>query len=537
MNINLFFLAAIRLITRFVLLPIFGVALLCSCGPTPNTPDQKNVGQPGANMSEVKHPIHANQITQTGPLGGTFLQMEYIWADPDSTDPDGLLTNMFRELRELNMDTVVIQSTREKKCANQIEDKPYRWWFDDTPDKVLHILNKAKEHAITVYVGLSMFAWWDCNNGQRKFFAAGAREQAVDDISTATKELVKKIGSHSQFGGWYLPDEPNLVSSPSEDRELLNQYFHAIVQNIRSIDSNSTRPIIVSPYLNGVNVSPGEVASRAKTFMDRTGVTVLAWQDSVGTAATNLSGRPGPSLDQYFYELNLVLGKPALWGVAELFEMGNKDQKMYTASAMRLNQQLSAMSTDFVGRRIAWINGTYMTRLTLPYGGTMPGAPRLFAAYKAMYGLGGNNILPASYFWLSAPSPSYPDNWKMFDAKVADSLNVLDKAWVGIPGWINGSAEVVLNFGMQKNIDWVAVHTGKFSNAGVAYPSKIEFNCFTSSHGWQTVGTQTLPIDKILDGEYTFSNLTPLNVSCQHLSVKMYGDAWIFVSEIEITGP
>jgi hypothetical protein len=46
-----------------------------------------------------------------------------------------------------------------------------------------------------------------------------------------------------------------------------------------------------------------------------------------------------------------------------------------------------------------------------------------------------------------------------------------------------------------------------------------------------------LPLSSDANGEYVFSNADPLGATCARLRVHLDGTQWIFLSEIELTGP
>lgn len=140
-------------------------------------------------------------------------------------------------------------------------------------------------------------------------------------------------------------------------------------------------------------------------------------------------------------------------------------------------------------------------------------------------------IQPASYQWITPPSPSYPDRGnEMFNRMVGDPLVFRDEEWTA--RW--GSAELQVDLGKSQKVDWVGAHVLHESGPWIQFPSSMRVQCSVSGTSWTTLGTTTRPVPAT-DSELVFTNSQRLNATCRYLRLRFENSRWTFVSEIEIS--
>jgi hypothetical protein len=460
-------------------------------------------------------------MSEAAPIDGTFMHAQGIEVSQ--------LDLYFDELRELDMNIVIISQTREKvkEVPQNCGANNYRWLTD--PDKLQQILDKASARGISVYVGLtnSMGA---CDG----FYLNPSKDQTIADYSIAVSIINGQFGAHPAFAGWYIPDEPALAYWT--DPSVTYSYYAGLVNAIKPY---STKQILVAPYLAGVGGrQPSVIGSRAKAFQQNTGIDIQVWQDSVGADGIN----PGMAwtwdrpydLGDYYFAIASNIGSANFWSDNELFNCctsGGFIGGAYKSSSLfRLNQQLWT-SGLYVNKRIVWLQQLHASD-ELFTENVRYEAHRLKAAYKALYHLGGSRLVPASYRWLTAPSPSYADSGnQLFDTATGDPRSFSDPAWVGILG----NARVEVDLGGIKNFDWVAVHVLNQNLPSIGFPDKLTLRCSNDGVNWTYLNPDgwTLPVSKD-DSEYVFSNNTPLNAACRYLRVRLDNNVWTFISEVEV---
>jgi len=341
---------------------------------------------------------------------------------------------------------------------------------------------------------------------------------------------------YASLKGWYIPDEPALAAwtMPS----LTYSYYAEVVSAIKQ---HSPLPVLVSPYLVGVkDMTPQELAARAKDFQAQTHVDIQVWQDSVGAAAINVYNRTGEySLADYFSAISSAIGKQHLWSDIEAFSYGASlfESGGYTpCSATRLSQQIISTS-PYVSKSMTWIQQFHFGTVS---DGAMPESRRLLSAYQSsLFGGQVLYITPISYTWITEPTKyiDTPVPSKMFDKKTGDPLSYLDTKWVGFLG----NAIVEIDIGTNHLVGWVAVHVLNYNAGGIRFPLHLQVQWSNDHQLWYDFPAASLRFSNRLDGEYVMSNLGHFYhpPSVRHLRVSLlnsYFYDWTFVSEIEIVG-
>ncbi|WNL48069.1 DUF4434 domain-containing protein [Dyella sp. BiH032] len=508
--------------------------------------------------------IASNAMAQsTLPIGGSFVQAEYL--DPQTRVSQ--LQLITSEMNELDMDTMVVQSTLKKSCATQASG--YQW-VPGMPDAILDILEQASKKNIKVYMGLGYFTdWWSCT----PYYAnTGA---TIEQLTPGIDAIVSIVGGSpyaSAFAGWYFPDEPDFANPDDAEFAAVKAHYQQISAFVRS---KFNKPLLISPYLytppGTQPLSAQGVASRLKTFSTDTGIDIYAVQDSVGTGAKDVGWGREQSVGDYYYYASQAIGRDHLWSVNELFDYGvtlssGHGGAYLPASIQRINRQLSLASTAYVGKRLGWLPLTHMTALTLPSNGTFYGAARLKDAYKAIYGREGTMLVPA-YSWATPPSSNYPDTGnKMFDTLPGDPKSFNSSSWVGVPAWqypdaASGkyAAEIVMDFGHTSKIDWVATQMLNSFSGGIFLPDQMQIQVSPDGINWTVAGTylprcyptgsgqvcsttgESIEVrpesgsSAADDSEYVFSNETPLGLNSRYLKLRYFTTSgWLFFGEIEI---
>jgi len=438
------------------------------------------------------------------PLDGAFLAWEHL-AQLSPTDT-------LAEAARLGWTTLILSATRVKSpdcTANTFA------WVAGAPDSLQAWLDAAKARGVLVYLGLTKAT---AAQGCPPWYQDPLKTWTAIDTDAAVATLVARYGAHAALGGWYLPDEPGLAGWRAP--QVTYPYYAGLVQAVRHW---STRSILVSPYMGGVGTkTPSEIAARAVAFRDATGVTVQAWQDSVGGAWVDPGGWGfGTPLSAYWAALATALGS-GFWANSELFTAG-----YWPAPVARVNQQLYAARV--AARTVSWLPTLQMSA-TSPL--RQPGAARLYDSYRALYTVQGTPIRPTAYTWLTSPSPSYPDTagLELVDTIAADPTRYWHPGWVGVLG----AAEVQIDLGALRRVDWVAAHVLNAPGAGIAYPTTFRLWRSDDAGTWTALGVWPLPIPQGA-GESSFGNPAPLNTEARYLRARWENAAWTFLSELELT--
>jgi hypothetical protein len=467
------------------------------------------------------------------PLGGLFIQHLPVTVASRN--------QLFNYMEMLQMNTVIIEAMREIKSG--CDGNEYQWVQENSLELLRVFFAEASRRNKSVYVGLgSIRQQWTC---KAPFYSLDYCQKDLKANFTKLKKLCDSSEFNGVCSGWYIPNEPRLTEweNPSESY----QYYRQLVSIIRD-ENKDTRKILVSPFLAGAQ-DPGMVAKLARDFQNVTKVNIQLWQDSVGYAGTNLGLRPGPTLTQFYDALSGALGKENLWAVTELFNYGRPMEiesggAYRPASIYRIYTQMSAASSVYVGKRIAWIPSTHMSNSGLAEDGALIEAPRLLAAYKAASGLQGKMIVPSSYYWNTPPGNQFrdPDNKKLFDKIVGDPLANFGQEWVGVPAWVSGGTQITLRFESPAQIGWIAAHVMRSGTSGINLPDAIKLDCYDNPNFPLHWGTWSRPEDIHAfageTSEYVISNFVPVNKSCANIVVTLTGSTgWHFVSEIEVASP
>lgn len=444
---------------------------------------------------------------QKYPLDGTFM---YPWKIND-------MEEFFDKLEAIGMDTVIIGYIKKQYGGCGSDD--YRW-ISGLPGELTDVFDAADAYGFNVYIGTI-----NCGS-------CGWPDEVVDPNAALTIEETRitaayihnEYGDRTSFKGWYLTPEPGPCGP---------EYIPYIAGLVAAIRESSPKPILMAPYFGNVyekGYSPQFVAQRAATFMDATGVDIFVWQDTVGAGAIDIGWNNHEwTLEDYYEALSNAIGRDALWSDNELFNWCRDPDYpggMYNpTSVVRLYNQLKMTKYEHVKKRIVFCYDAYMDIYW-----NHPEGLRLLAAYKAFYGIEGDYITPRDYTWTTLPADNYPDNGnEMFNKMTGDPKWYLDEDWTGILG----DAEVIVDLGKTKQVDWVATHVLNNNTRAIGFPDQLKIYSSDDGQNWNYHGTWNREIDKY-DSTFVFSNTEPLDMDCRYVKVRLENPVWTFISEIEI---
>ncbi len=452
---------------------------------------------------------------EAAPLDGAFMFLGHDDTTPSLSAAE--IDAYFAELQSIQMSTAIIASTR-KRGSGGCDSTDFRW-IAGLPDRLTSIMNAAQAHGVQVYIG-TVLSLESCPT----FWVEPNLSLVANDTTKAVEHIQAIVGAHPAFAGYYISDEPGLCYA------TMIPYYKKIVDIIRA---KTPKPIVVSPYLVGVTQQPAEIAAMAKAFLDQTGVTIEAWQDSVGAGAVNVDWGRGPRVEDYYAAIGDAIGADHLWADVELFSHGKLvyfDGAPYSpASVHRLNQQLYAARS--ASKRVAWLPQFHLGTVDQH---RFPGSGRLLDAYRGLYSLGGKVVKPTSYQFLTQPDATYPDaGGELNDTLTADPTSLQDSRWVGI----KGNAAVVARI-EPSELSWVGVHVYNDAGAGIQTPDSITISCSDGGDAFSLLGTWQRPFAvREHDREYLIANTARMSgVICGAVKIELANPsgAWTFLSEIEI---
>lgn len=492
-----------RIITLF-----FAASLLASCLVRTKSSD--------ASLSEDKKAARP-------PMEGAFV---YMGGKDTTRFPPDKIEAMLDEFVGLRMDTLIFSGIRliDGECKNGTF-----FWGKDMPDKIALILDGAAKRGIGVYLSVTSSAD-ACNAGERILHA----KKIATDADFTASELHKRYGSHPALKGWYIPDEPGTP------QPTIFPFYKGMVNAIRK---HSELPIVVAPYLAVTTtvLGPKAMAGLAKVFMnatkdDKGRPMIQAWQDSVGATGVDLNWDRGQGghVEEYFREISKAIGIENTWADVEVFNccVPPFANGTYAAASMaRLNNQLWATRAEVASKRVSWLPQIHMGEVD---GEHFASAPRLRAAYLALYDMSGTYHKQPSYEWLTPPSATYPDaGQELTDMKTADPKRIKHAGWVGV----QGNAKFVADLGKTSKVNFVGVHVLNEPKSSVTIPSAIKLRCLDYKRAAVATHTEARgfePADARF--EYVLSNYTPLSWECRFVEVELENGPWTFMSELEMTG-
>ena len=445
-----------------------------------------------------------------------------------------ILESIFQEGLLTEQDTFIFNSLSVFDCPNN-EFLLNQELYDDLPS----IFSLADQYGISIYMGL-VNSFSKCSGYYNEPYSS----QTVSETGSLVSSLENLYNQHNSFKGYYIPDEIFLAQWTNPP--LTYNHYQSIVNKIRE---HSNREILASVSLKGIyfpdsSISPSEMGSLSKDFIDNTGMDVLIFQDSVGTARSRLWDNSRPLLD-YFSEINNAIGSNHFWVDVELFNVYNSDYESeggtyFPTSLPRLIKQIDIADISGADKIVSWITQTHLSKID--YTALSPYSNRLLESYYGYYGISDfTYIVPKTYSWMTSFSESYPDSGnEMFNFIVANPANYQDSSWSGVYGDVSLS----LDLGEIKSLRWLGIHSLSYSPVGISFPDSLSIECSLDSVLWNSLGELDTNI-VAWDGprvegdgstDFVIQNLEPLNANCRYLNLTLINSDWTFISEIEIVG-
>ncbi|MCA1709480.1 MAG: DUF4434 domain-containing protein [Actinobacteria bacterium] len=247
----------------------------------------------------------AAETAGTRPLlGGSFIQESTTldqWSpsrwDQELTDMDGA-----------GIKTVILQWTLDEDNNRALYPAP-AGWYPRGPDYVTPLLQSARRHGDSVWLGLANFGAWQAHASDYNWMYSQLyiMQRVADQLH---------LGFGGQFVGWYIPFEVDdkLLSTPAAVANM-RWFFGALADYLHA--HNGGLPVMASLTYGNLKLSPAALAAAARDVLGT--VDVLNVQDTGG------SGYIGPSdIANWFSALSSALAGTgvALWDDADMFAVG-----------------------------------------------------------------------------------------------------------------------------------------------------------------------------------------------------------------------
>jgi len=222
----------------------------------------------------------AARATTTPMLNGSFIQPPLVdsLSNTQLAAEDGDLTRA-------GITQQVLQWTADSKADTTVYPSGLTGYTQNTSTDVLgRALSAADTAGITEYVGLATNDdWWTnyANNATWLSDQATLANELADDIAAS-------YGSHTSFGGWYLPFEvDNWNFTTSSSWSAMETFYTTVADHLHTLTPGL--PVIIAPFFN---TAGGQTSSQWTTMWEsilaNAPIDVVALQDGIGDGhATN----------------------------------------------------------------------------------------------------------------------------------------------------------------------------------------------------------------------------------------------------------
>jgi hypothetical protein len=234
----------------------------------------------------------SDSLAKTGPvattvkpiIGSSFIQSWYC-EDWDQTR----WRNELSMMKDVGISEVIIQNTVDTTPGNQYASyyTSIRDYTSNDVDLLENVLNAADDLGMSVRIGTgNNDNWWSKGATDTTWLTneANINKLIVDEIT-------EKYAFHSSFGGWYLSYEISNITATTRTRQAnLNVFFKTIVSEMELKTPGKT--VMVSPYYNSQYAYIGSLSNWStaiKNIFSKTGVDILALQDSIGAGTNKVS--------------------------------------------------------------------------------------------------------------------------------------------------------------------------------------------------------------------------------------------------------
>ena len=310
---------------------ILSVMFFLSCNRDNNTPNPELPPPP---------PLEQKILT------GTFVQLfgKDNWSEAQWDE-------FFTEIKDLGMNTLIVQYTAFKNASNNIT------WFNSantfTATKSKHTLERvlasAQRKGIEVHIGLH----FDDTYWQHQTDVAWLQTQANYCITIA-EEIQAQFGRHTAFKGWYIPHEPepNAYNTDEKVRLFREQFVDRISNRLHQLNN---KPVSIAAFWNS-SLSTPEQLQHFMAELSKSNLQIIMLQDGVGAqhVTFNRLANYYEAAQRGLFEENKNY-KGVFWSDLETFASPNGEYPFEPATFDRVKQQLeTALSIPKVSKIVSF---------------------------------------------------------------------------------------------------------------------------------------------------------------------------------------
>ena len=289
--------------------------------------------------------VHPQQTTPKA-LTGTFVQLfgKDDWSEAQWDE-------FFTEIKDLGMNTLIVQYTAFKNASNNIT------WFNSanafTATKSKHTLERvlasAQRKGIEVHIGLH----FDDTYWYHQTDVAWLQTQANYCIAIA-EEIQAQFGTHSAFKGWYIPHEPepNVYNTDEKVRLFREQFVDRISSRLHQLNN---KPVSIAAFWNS-SLSTPEQLQHFMAELAKSNLQIIMLQDGVGAQHVTLERLASyyEATQRGLFEENKNY-KGVFWSDLETFASPNGEYPFEPATFDRVKQQLeTALSIKKVSKVVSF---------------------------------------------------------------------------------------------------------------------------------------------------------------------------------------
>ena len=286
------------------------------------------------------------QQTTPKALTGTFVQLfgKDNWSEAQWDE-------FFTEIKDLGMNTLIVQYTAFKNASNNIT------WFNSantfTATKSKHTLERvlasAQRKGIEVHIGLH----FDDTYWQHQTDVVWLQTQANYCIAIA-EEIQAQFGRHTAFKGWYIPHEPEPNAYNTDEKvRLFREHFVDRISN--RLHQLNNKPVSIAAFWNS-SLSTPEQLKHFMAELSKSNLQIIMLQDGVGAQHVTLNRLANyyEAAQRGLFEENKNY-KGVFWSDLETFASPNGEYPFHPATFDRVKQQLeTALSIPKVSKIVSF---------------------------------------------------------------------------------------------------------------------------------------------------------------------------------------
>ncbi len=238
----------------------------------------------------------------------------------------------FNMLKNIGIYEIIIQTTADTKVKYAVYFTRLPGFTHANIDMVETALTAADKQGIEVRIGLGFSEdWWT------KFFRKSWLNKEACLNKAIIKEIAQKFGHHPSFSGWYIPHEfSQFTVLTKKQQKRLNYFFKSMASEIKL---RLAKDIMIAPFYHGKHkwvITPKAWSNALKNILMRTGIDIVALQDSIGTGFSTMKQLP-----EIFSQTKKSLNELGIkfYVDVETFESARKS--LVSASQQRIEKQLS----------------------------------------------------------------------------------------------------------------------------------------------------------------------------------------------------